>query len=703
MNRGWRRHGANAFVLSVALGLGVWVVAVEPNLGTSEEREKRAKHLFQDFSRTGLTAIDLEAAGGAKVSLTRANSDASWSMSLDGRAVEADEVAVDKLAASIEYATVLREAKTGAFGLETPRLRGSIVVRGKRLGFSLGAEAPGAPGTAYVEVDDGTVRVVAAAFVAEVLAPPSRLLDRRVVPYLSIETKTVELSVGSTPRATFERIDDRLWRLAGTGARVARSESDAFWAVIGDLRSERELAPESFGAALADDVRVRLIPRDGRAASLLELRRGCDGGPGATLRVSGPRSRDVCVSAGAYDALAAFEIGALRDKSPVAARADEIQAVRIEEGGGTFEVARKASGFEVRSDRDRAVPAELNEDVTAWFTDLGRPGKLVERSTPETPIGFVRIFTEQREPYESLAILERAGERLVLRREADGATIEIEGALAQRLSTRGAWLRRREVFEGGLASRAVRRIELSCAGGHQVVERGPSGWAFVTPRGAPVDGAHALDVATKILATRADRWLEGAETVGADACVAAVVLEGDGGDARAELRMGATREGALLATASGVEGAFLVPKTTRDLAAGSLVDRVLGPGSLEGAASIVLARGQSDATFVRTPQGFRLRGAEQNAALAERFTQRLEGLLADDVLHAGAGTAAEGLLSPSAKISWLSANGRVLGSLAFGRVVRSAGERVVPVVSPRGGAVLAIRVEVFEALFEATP
>jgi hypothetical protein len=106
---------------------------------------------------------------------------------------------------------------------------------------------------------------------------------------------------------------------------------------------------------------------------------------------------------------------------------------------------------------------------------------------------------------------------------------------------------------------------------------------------------------------------------------------------------------------------------------------------------------------VRTPQGFRLRGAEQNGALAERFTGRLAGLVADGVLHAGAGGGADGLAPPAAAITWVAREGHVLGTLAFGRVLTKEGERVVPARSPRGGAVLALRSEVFEALFEAIP
>lgn len=182
-----------------------------------------------------------------------------------------------------------------------------------------------------------------------------------------------------------------------------------------------------------------------------------------------------------------------------------------------------------------------------------------------------------------------------------------------------------------------------------------------------------------------------------------VVLEGDGGDVRAELRVGATREGARVAMASGVPDGFLVPKSTRELLGASLVDRALGPGDLDEAMSITLARGRRDVVFVRTPQGLRLRGAEQNAALAERFTGRLAGLVADEVLHAGAGGAAEGFAPQTAAITWVGRDGRALGALAFGRPLTRGGERLVPVLSPRGGAVLAVRGEVFDALFEAAP
>ena len=190
------RDAVNIGVLVATALLGVWVVAVEPTLATSEERTKRMRHLFQDFARDELSAIELEPAGGARASVSRANAAATWELRIDGVATDGDELLVDKLAAAIEYATVLREAQTGTFGFEAPRLRGAVVVRGKRQEFLVGGEAPGAPGAAYARVGDGPAVVVSAAFVAEVLAPASRFYDRRVVPYLSLETARVELLRG---------------------------------------------------------------------------------------------------------------------------------------------------------------------------------------------------------------------------------------------------------------------------------------------------------------------------------------------------------------------------------------------------------------------------------------------------------------------------------------------------------------------------
>ena len=205
-----RRHGVNVAIIAAATGLGVWVFAIEPNLPSSGELAQREKHLFRAFSRSGLTAIELAPAGGPPVALARTSDAESWSLRVNGAAAEGDEAAIDKLAAAIEYATVLRDAPAGSFGLEAPRLRGAIVVRGEKQEFAIGAEAPGSPGTAYVQVAGGPVRVASAAFVAEVLAPASRLYDRRVVPYLSIETKRVEIAHNTNTPLTFKHTNNHL-------------------------------------------------------------------------------------------------------------------------------------------------------------------------------------------------------------------------------------------------------------------------------------------------------------------------------------------------------------------------------------------------------------------------------------------------------------------------------------------------------------
>jgi hypothetical protein len=452
---------------------------------------------------------------------------------------------------------------------------------------------------------------------------------------------------------------------------------------------------------------VRRAPRDGRATAVLEMRAGCSDGPGATMRLTGPRTRVVCVGRGAFDRLAAVDGASLADRAPIAMRPDEIQALRVKVAGESFEVAREGSGFRVRgASGDRALPGELHEDVTAWFEELGRSAERAPEAkvaAAKEPIGTIEVYGPEREPSEVVAILTRDAGGAILRRNADQTALAVGPALALRLDPRGAWLRPRGVFEGGLASRAVQRVELACEGVREVVERGPNGWAFVEPAGAPVDAARALDVATKLLGARADRWLDGVDASENTSCRAAVVVEGDAGPLRSELRIGERREGAFVASASGEPGAFLLPKATRDLATVSLVDRNLGPGDLSAAFAITLSRGRRDAILERTPQGLRLRGAPENAALPERVAGLLSGLVGDVVVRAGAPAPADGLTPPRAAIAWRGQGGEALGELRFGATITKGGERYVAVASPRGGAVLGVREATVEALFEALP
>lgn len=703
-----RRHGVNVGLIVAALALSTWVAVVEPNLQSSSESQTRARNLFRTFSRTGLTAIELEPAGAAKIVVTRANADAPWVLQVDGATVEGDETALDKLATTLEYATTLREASGGEFGLATPRLRGAIVVNGQRQEFSLGADAPvvaGATGTAYVRVGSEPVRVVGASFVAELLAPASRLYDRRVVPYLSVETKHVEVLRGRERLVAFDRTDDRLWHFADAKDRVSRAASDVFWAAVADLQSEKELGPNAWPAGRDDEVlTVRLVPRDGRPVAGLEMLAGCNGGPGATLRLSGTKARVVCVGAGAFESLARSSVDGFRDAAPIALRADEIQAIRIREDGETFELGRQGAGFVVRSKGNAPVAPELTADVTAWLQDLARPGVRVDEGPSGTLRGTVEVYTDRTDAAETLTIVRRDGDKVTLRRGDDGALVELSGAVGARLSARGGWLRSRNVFEAGLAARAVQRLELACDGRREVVERGPEGWAFAEPKGpAPVDGARVLDVASKLLSTRADRWLEGDEHLGSGVCVGAVTVEGDAGAIRYEVRFGGPREGAFVATATGASASFLAPKAARDLVVTSLLDRALGPGNLDDAFTVVFMRNGVRTVYTRTSRGLRLQGAEANEAIAERVTTRLAGLVADEVIRASAPVESDGFGSPGASIEWSGRDGKALGSLTFGRVITRAGEKLVTVIAPRGGAVLAVRQDALEALFEAVP
>ncbi len=75
-------------------------------------------------------------------------------------------------------------------------------------------------------------------------------------------------------------------------------------------------------------------------------------------------------------------------------------------------------------------------------------------------------------------------------------------------------------------------------------------------------------------------------------------------------------------------------------------------------------------------------------------------LIADDVLHTGEALTADGVSSPSSTIAWARADGTVMGSLRFGRTSMRDGQKLVAVLGPRGGAVLAVREDVVRALLE---
>lgn len=690
-----------------ALGLGVWVFVAEPRLQSTGDREKRGKNIFQEFSRSGLNAIELEPVGGPRLRVERVSVADTWNLFLDDAPTDGDEAAIDKLAAAIEYASVVREATGSSFGLETPRLRGAIRIGDVRQEFSIGSAAPGAPGTAYVRVGDGAVQVASAAFVVEVLATASRLVERRVVPYLSVETSRLEVGGGSLVAKAFERVEGGAWLFAGERARASRRAIDRLWSAIADLQSEKE-RPDSAWAPAADDdvVRVRLIPRDGRPAAGLELHAGCMDASRATLRLSGPKKRVVCVASAVYEKLKGLSAEDFRDAAPVALRSDEIQAIRIVDGSETFEVGRKGPAFLVRSDGNRSVPSELNEDVNAWMDGLSADAEdaVDDAQTARLDLtGILEVYTDKVKPAESLHWVRIDANTVVLKRDSDAAMLRVRGGVAARMSAKGAWLRPRAVFEAAAGARAVTRLELVCDGRREVVEHGSEGWVFVEPKGAPVDAAHALDVAAKLLATRADRWLETSEKPGGSACFGRATLAGqDGGGAGVyELQLGDRREGAYVASASGAPGAFLAPTATRELLTASLVDRVLGPGDLDGAASVTLRRGARSGVFVRTSRGLRLRGAEENGPLGERLTARVASLLADEVLHAGEATSRDGLSHPAATIEWAGSAGNVLGQMKFGAPVARGLDRFIPVASPRGGVVLGIRPEVLEELFEA--
>jgi hypothetical protein len=580
-----RKHALTIVLFVAAAALGAWLWLTRDSV-SQDEKTRRSNDVFAAWRREELSRVEIAHEGETIVLERDAKKDAPWRMT-SPLADRSDQAAVERLLTTLEFATVKRRAnEEGALGLDAPRASGSVTMGGLVVRFALGGPSPRPEGSAYFRVEGEPAIVVAKELADALLQPSDALRDRAVVPYLSIELARFEVK---RPGGGFalDRMNEHDFRVAEGGILASREALDKVWGALAEMRAEvfpKDADADRLTASPA--LTIVMTPKEGgKLPAELVVGDACPGHPDDVVVLRKAPSRvAACAPRAILDALRASPSD-LAERHPFAARADEIEELRVEwlvmdEAGArglgasasaprAIEIARKGVGFHAREPFDRDLaPAEADaasELVARIATSTAETA--VRGGETFTPVARARIHARERDQTIEIGALGGEG-RVVLRRELDGARLEVTAAVARRLVPRATSLEPRVLVPGDAPARRANRVILRCGVAQELADDG-AGFRYVSPPDVPADGS-IVQLVDAITRGKIDLWVADvvAETgsfgLGPDAC--RVVLGFEGGNDPLTVHLGADGEGGVYGSVDGRPGVFVAPRSLRALA-----------------------------------------------------------------------------------------------------------------------------------------
>ena len=657
----WRKHGSTVGLVVCAATLGVYAY-VDRKTVSDSERKERANDVFPAYRRQEVDRIELVQGGVTLTLEKRASGDAgdtAWQMT-SPRHERADAAAVDKLLGDIEFAGIVRKVDAdAAAGIDSPRALGTLSMGRLVYRFALGAAAPTPAGAAYFRLDGEGAFVVSRDFATSLLKTADAYRERTVVPYLSLEIKTLGIQ-GDGEAFTLERMDDVSFRLKERDLRASRETLDRVWGALAEGRAESFLEEADAERAIgATPLVIEIGPRDAtKPEGELHVGGVCPEHPEDVVMIRRkPAPLSACVPKGMLPGLHAT-LDELVDKRLFAARGDEIAELVLEPipSGPKVEIARKGSGWHERSPEDRDLASDEVDEANALTTSLAKGEALdVFPGDPKAPVPIrarIRIQRGENKGEEAVELGPPSplGGALV-KRLADGAILRVSDALAHRLVPSPIALRGKQVFFPPLEGKVASVLETQCDGRAQRLARDANGWSVVKPAGYLADSPGTAELVSLVARAEADAWVsesdDGSFGFDKSACSLTLGYDEDGGSRTVGIVFGREAEpGQYFAHPLGQSAVFLAPRSLYDEALRVLIDRSGFHVDSAEVEMLSLARGSSRVVLSRRSGKLDLPDGG-GADLGEKLSLALDALHVDDVVHLGPPAAKEGFGRPS--------------------------------------------------------
>jgi hypothetical protein len=641
-----RKHAASLFLIGLAFVLGIWVWVDRGSI-TDTERQMRSRNVFPAYRKDEVVRVELHGEKGDIVLEREGDAgDPSWSLRSPMNE-RADSHAVDTLLGAIEFATRVRKAPDDAPGLDHPRVKGSISMGAVTFTFALGGDAPTPKGAAYLRVDGEGTYVVTGELVRQLLLGANDYRSRTVVPYLSIDLRKMSIFDPNGKGFSIERTDDIGFMLPELGLRASRETLDRIWLALSDLRASDFLSDAEADQALKPALTIEMTPRDAaKPKGRMRIGGACPRHADDVVLVrTEPTRASACVPGGLVDRLRA-EPSELVDARLFLARLDEVESFKMSAAGLTIDLARKGSGWVMRSPDSRELASDEADMATALIGSIVHgQGKSMAAGRPSFEVN-TRIVVTRVESHveETLEVGTDEKKNTVVRRVQDGAIGTVDPDLARKLVPSLVAFRGRTIWSPSVESANFTGLSLDCDGVRQELVRDKS-WRYETPKDMPADDAAATEVADAIARVKPEAWVaendDGTFGFEKAKCTAALRIESDAGARTVRLFFGNRTDSGVYARAEGQNPIFLVPHAVRGAASRLLVDRgalAVDPAKID---KVVLVKGNT--RFVLHKTSGKLTAPDGGTSeLIDDVAHAIGLLRADDAVHFGPPTADEG-------------------------------------------------------------
>ena len=684
-----RGHRVTLLLALVAVVLAAVVYADRFSIST-DEAQLRQRHLFDAWRPDALTAIDLTI-GERTAELRKTKGDDgldSWSLVDNGNIVDADQQSVAQLLVSFEYATFERPASASpeTMGLATPSFTASLVMGELRYRLIIGAEAPGAAGARYAEVDGGgrdkAHYVISKQLFQQLSLPPGALRSRHLLPYLSLQVERYQLEVGGE-HYTLERgswggrtagaflLDDpKLGRI-----RAGRRPFDIWLGSLGRFEVSRFVPIPADPPKLRGRLRLQPLPGKKGAAQrpdgvleLFEAGAPCDNSTLVIRRE--PVAAAGCLATTIADALL-VRPDYFVDLYAVGAAFGDIYELALKSPSDQIDVARKDTGWVMRAPQQGAADEDA---VSRWLKAiLETQGErvLAPESEALAELGLaparatVRVVslpargshTSSAERQERIDVGSAVEGAVYVRRHEDGIVLRLPVDVAEPLLPFAGALRSTQIYD--LRRAQVRGLDIECGNIAQRLTRDQGSWTLLAPTntGLKADAGLAQTLSDGLRTLKAVRWVPGLRSedrfeLASPWCVLKMRVANDASDpmhseTRAvTVRLGAKTTGGYYAVHDDELSVFVAPA---GLARGTqrwLLDRGALLVKLSDVAQVELVKRGRDKPAVVKRQGDRWLAGDDGDALADQTHATLRALIAEGVMHLGAATANEGVDDP---------------------------------------------------------
>jgi hypothetical protein len=686
-----------ALVVSAA-GVCAYALIVDRTKVSDADRTARSADVFPSFRVEEARRLELSR-GNTRFVLERTGSDASpWRLTAP-RVEDTDPGAVDALLRELELSKKVRTVdENEALGLREPRVKGHIDLGALSYTFVLGADAPHPPGAAYMSLVGEGSFVVSPALKVQLLRAGDSYRSHTLVGYGANDIARLDVDCPATHYG-IERAGAAFRVGARDGRRASRKTVDSVLTSLADLRAESFL-DETQRSRTPDAplVSVTVTPRgDGKPRIQFTAGGACPEHAGDVVVVrTQPTLVAACARKTAIDGLC-VGADALDDKSPLFARGDEIQELKIEpvapSAGPRVELARIGSGWLERAPEMRELSTDEAEGANALVFGMAGAQAVEDGSNARDaskgpahdgrlgPLSIASRVTITRTG-EATEVVELGGRDeagfSLARRLDDGAVLRLPRSAARRFEPHPVVLRKHPLWAAPFNAAEVSAIDNTCSGTPESLELRGGRWSMRKPAGFAADTPSALDLADAIAKAKAELWVAERDdgSFGFDskgACEVTLTLQADPGRrpaAKRTLLFGAAGEGGVYARVRDDPAVFVASQALHALASHPAIDRSRLRLNLAETRQVTLVRG-AERLVLRTLAGrlVRASSAQGDGPSAQGDASSAEGegssdplvaavtaLYARDALHAGPAMRDEGFDRPTLEIQAVAAD-----------------------------------------------